>query len=231
MSIVPENRRSPIHLFAIIIIPCVSRKSRNLFTRDAQPSMLVSWYAFLFYMLSLPLPPPSSLSSSSSLFLSPSHLQTYTSTHTHTLSSTRILNVTIKFEFEFELFEIWIRSAFEQLYRSRSQESWCTHTNYYYYYYLNFTLLLQFFFERNSRIVRCDRDGTGREWVDWSLGGIQGVHRAIYKFTNPILRGWIYFPFLSLSLSVISLSFHVHFCSKNPSFARLIFEKERERGA
>lgn len=177
--------------------------------------------------------PPSSLSSSSSLFLSPSHLQTYTSTHTHTLSSTRILNVTIKFEFEFELFEIWIRSAFEQLYRSRSQEFWCTHTNYYYYYYLNFTLLLQFFFERNSRIVRCDRDGTGRGWVDWSLGGIQGVHRAIYKFhlTNPILRGWIYFPLLSLSLFVISLPFNVYFCSKNPSFARLIFEKERERGA
>lgn len=195
--------------------------------------MLVSWYAFLFYMLSLPLPPIIPVIILFSLSLPLSLANTHIHTHTHTLSSTRILNVTIKFEFEFELFEIWIRSAFEQLYRSRSQEFWCTHTNYYYYYYLNFTLLLQFFFERNSRIVRCDRDGTGRGWVDWSLGGIQGVHRAIYKFhlTNPILRGWIYFPLLSLSLFVISLPFNVYFCSKNPSFARLIFEKERERGA
>lgn len=84
-SIVPENRRSPIHLFAIIIIPCVSRKSRNLFTRDAQPSMLISWYAFLFYMLSLPLPPIIPVIILFSLSLPLSLANTHIHTHTHSL--------------------------------------------------------------------------------------------------------------------------------------------------
>lgn len=95
-------------------------------------------------------------------------------------------------------------------------------------------ILLNLLLQRTNAIFLRIRGSTGmvEGWVDWSLGGIQGVHRATYKFTNPSIFFVVSLPFFLRS--VILSSFLLYFTggswqtfcpNKNPSCARLIFEK------
>lgn len=184
------NRRSRIHLFAIIRSPpppCFAFHE-NLETRSCSQGCtpLDAGLLICFPLLALPSTPPSSLSSSSSLFLSRAHTHTHTHWTSHQpLIVARIPNITIKFEYR------W--SEFKQSYGDRSRNKQLR-------ILMHAQILLNLLLQRTNAIFLRIRGSTGmvERWVDWSLGGIQGVHRATYKFTI----WWI----LRFSLSCLSLS-------------------------
>lgn len=227
MSIVPENRRSPIHLFAIIIIPCVSRKSRNLFTRDAQPSMLVSWYAFLFYMLSLPLPPiiPVIILFSLSLPLSLANIHIHTHTHSLINSNSKCYNkIRIRIRIVRNLNSISVRTIIQI-----EEPRVLMHAH---------KLLLLLLFKFHSLIAillraqfedRALRQGWNREGVSWLVPWrYSGCASCDLQIHESYPSGMNLFSF-SFSFSFCYLSFFSRPLLFKESFVREVDLRERTR--